>query len=96
MIVRRGDDEGGEYHGLVAIVPGKEGNSDSPMLNMDGQVVGLVYGGQPLEQPVEGDPPKIASPEARVYLMPESLELALAIEEAMKSTADWIKIDGEG
>ena len=69
---------------LVSSVPGSEGNSGGPMFNMDGQVVGLIYGGKPIGEVILGDPPKISSPEARVYLVQESLELAVDIEKAMK------------
>ena len=78
---------------LVSSVPGSEGNSGGPMFNMDGQVVGLIYGGKPIGEVILGDPPKISSPEARVYLVQESLELAVDIEKAMKVATEWIKIN---
>lgn len=45
--------EGGTYNELVTLVPGIEGVSGSPLLNLDGEVVAMTYGGQPL---LERDP----------------------------------------
>jgi S1-C subfamily serine protease len=84
-------DESIEWEGLITTVPGKQGSSGSPMFNLDGQVVGLVYGGQSLEPRDKNDPPKVASLEVREYFMPESLELVVSIEEAMKRAVDWVK-----
>ena len=54
------------------------------MFNLDGQVVGLVYAGTPLEQRDKSNPPIVASLEVRQCIMPESLELATTIEEAIQ------------
>lgn len=45
--------DGGTYNELKTLVPGIEGVSGSPVLTLEGDVVGMTYGGQPM---LERDP----------------------------------------
>lgn len=52
------DDE--TYSELTTVVPGRQGVSGSPLLTLDGDVVGMTHGGSPIEFRKPGDPAPIA------------------------------------
>ncbi len=75
---------------LVSTIPGLPGVSGSPLLDLQGRVVGLVYGGTPREIQNLGEHPVPSSIDVHEYLVPNSLELAVPIEEAMALIATWM------
>ena len=74
---------------MISSVPSVKGNSGSPLFNIDGEVVGLIYGGKPLVERLLSEPPTAASLEVNEFLVPESFNLAATIEGVLKASNEW-------
>lgn len=75
------------YRDIVTTIPGLEGSSGSPVLDLDGNVVGFVYAG---EDPGEGGRPKPSSARVRTELIPRSLEIAVSADDALAAVGAYI------
>lgn len=54
--------DGSSVSELQSSVPGRQGVSGSPVLNLEGEVVGLTYAGSPIQDKQPGEPPIVAEP----------------------------------
>jgi serine protease Do len=52
--------DGTEYTALTSVVPGRRGVSGSPVLTLDGEVVGMTHGGEDFEVREMGEPATVA------------------------------------
>ena len=84
------DAQGNNVQDLVSLVPSVKGNSGSPLFNIDGKVIGLIYGGKPLVDRLLSDPPTVDSLEIKEILIPKSFSLAATIEDVLKVSNEWI------
>lgn len=76
---------------LVTDVPGREGNSGSPLLTLDGEVVGMTYGGSPKAGRPPGEPPQPA--DATVYdrpIAPKAWSNHVPVDVAVDLMDDWL------
>lgn len=78
-------------HGdLVTSVPGLQGVSGSPLLDMDGKVVGMTYAGQPRMDWEPGQRPMPSPTDVEIYpMVPESDGLHVPIKDALDLLEDW-------
>lgn len=75
---------------LVTTVPGLSGVSGSPLLDMDGTVVGVTYGGLPQSGYVPGTQPEPASTDLVLYpMVPDSQATHVPIEAALEKKEEW-------
>jgi S1-C subfamily serine protease len=80
------------YDALIISTPVMGGNSGSPVLDLDGNVVGIVWSGEsPTNGRLHGDvaPPVPSSSELRQYLAISDYGLAISIDEALVRIAPW-------
>ncbi len=76
---------------LVTTVPGREGNSGSPLLTLDGEVVGMTYGGSPKAGRPPDEPPQPA--DARVYdrpIAPKTWSNHVPVDVAVDLMDGWL------
>lgn len=80
----------GERTDLDSTVPTFSGNSGSPLLDLDGRVVGVVYGGD-YDRPVDPGQrdPKVASSAVHEFAVPTTVTNAVPIEHALRLAADF-------
>ncbi|MBI4305765.1 MAG: trypsin-like peptidase domain-containing protein [Chloroflexi bacterium] len=84
------DTTGNPVREFAATTPSMKGSSGSPVLNLDGQVVGVIWGGEdPEGKRGAGEPPKPSSSAILEYLVARDHALAVGIEEAMKLVKGW-------
>lgn len=75
---------------LVTSVPGLQGVSGSPLLDMSGRVVGVTFAGRPKTDWQPGEAPEPVAPEVEVYpLAPDSNALHVPIEQALELMEEW-------
>ena len=84
------DAQGNNVQDLVSLVPSVKGNSGSPLFNIDGKVIGLIYGGKPLVDRLLSAPPTVDSLEIKEILIPKSFSLAATIEDVLKVSNEWV------
>lgn len=80
---------------LVSSVPTTNGNSGGPLFDIDGRLVGLVYGGT-LRRPINltGDwHPQVAAPDVREFVVTTTVTSAVPIEHVLQVVAD---VTGDG
>ncbi|MDZ7700581.1 MAG: serine protease [Halobacteriales archaeon] len=78
------------YFELETDVPGRQGVSGSPLLNFDGEVVGLTYAGSPVQSKQADEQPIVADP--LVYDRPIaslSYGFHVAIDDVMGYYEEW-------
>lgn len=85
------DDDRGDYDDLSTTVPGRSGVSGSPILDLDGQVVGITYGATPVYQPPPpGEAPEPHDPAIITgHLHAPAHADHVAIDDAMKRVDAW-------
>ncbi|MDZ7700580.1 MAG: serine protease [Halobacteriales archaeon] len=75
---------------FVTTVPGLQGVSGSPVVDMGGQVVGVTYAGQPHSDWEPGQRPEPSSTDVVTYpLVPDSDGLHVPIEAALELMEEW-------
>ncbi len=77
---------------LVGTVPGSGGVSGSPVLTLDGKVVGITTGSRTVEEGVIG--PGVPPSDSEIYqsleeLRPSLFSLHVSIERALEQVAEW-------
>lgn len=85
-----GQGSGDPYVELETDVPGRQGVSGSPVLNFDGEVVGLTYAGSPVQAKQADEPPIVADP--IVYDRPIaslSYGFHVGIDDVMRYYEEW-------
>lgn len=77
---------------LVTTVPISSGNSGSPMLDLEGRVVGMIYASTPRETREVGAAPTPASGTVEEFLdvSRTSFSVAVTIEDATELVEGWI------
>ena len=86
------DLQGNPVREFVATTPTMGGNSGSPVFDLDGNVVGVLWGGEnPDDDRKIGDstPPAPSSSGVRDFITTADLSLSVAIEEAIDIIAPW-------
>lgn len=79
-----------DWGDFVTTVPGLQGVSGSPVVDMAGEVVGVTYAGQPHTDWQPGDRPEPASTDVVTYpLVPDSDGLHVPIEAALELMEGW-------
>lgn len=74
---------------ITSTVPGLTGVSGSPVLDLEGTVVGMTYGGTPRGEEGDGRP-RPARPDAHVYpLVAEEYGLHVGIDTALELLEGW-------
>lgn len=85
-----GRESGDPYVELETDVPGRQGVSGSPVLNFDGEVVGLTYAGSPVQAKQADERPIVADPV--VYDRPIaslSYGFHVGIDDVMEYYGEW-------
>lgn len=75
---------------LISSVPTTNGSSGGPLFDLDGRLVGLVYGGT-LRRPIElkdGWRPQLAAPDVREFVVPTTVTSAVPIEHVLAVVAE--------
>ncbi|MFC4358713.1 trypsin-like peptidase domain-containing protein [Halobium salinum] len=74
---------------LVSTVPSAQGSSGSPLLNLDGEVVGLTYAGVPETTRRPGSAPEPSDPRVRESFEVDTDSLHVPVETVLETVADW-------
>jgi len=79
-----------DFTGIITSVPGLSGVSGSPLIDMDGDVVGMTYAGQPRTDQTSGGRPEPGPTDLHVYpMVPDSQGLHVPIEDALALKEEW-------
>ncbi|USZ68247.1 trypsin-like peptidase domain-containing protein [Halorussus salilacus] len=75
---------------LKTLVPTIGGNSGSPLVTLDGDVVGLTYGGIPRSRRPLDDPPEPAPPTVYESVAPDTYSLHETVERVESQLDEWL------
>lgn len=79
-----------DYGDLITNVPGLQGVSGSPLLDLDGRVVGLTYGGKPKGGSAGGRPLPADTTVHTMPFAPNSDSLHVPIESVLDNVEGWL------
>ncbi|MFC6726319.1 serine protease, partial [Halobium palmae] len=74
---------------LVSTVPSSQGSSGSPLLTLDGTVVGLTYAGIPDRRRQPGTPPEPTDDRVRESFEVETDSLHVPVETVLDTVEGW-------
>jgi serine protease Do len=74
---------------LVSTVPSAQGNSGSPLLTLDGRVVGLTYAGVPETTRRPGEPPEPSDARVRESFAVDTDSLHVPVGTVRETVAGW-------
>jgi serine protease Do len=81
--------DGGTHSELKTLVATIPGNSDSPVLTLDGEVVGLTYAGLPKTYKAPDEAPTPAPAEVYEAVAPQTYTLHETIERVQRQLDEW-------
>ncbi|WP_134672166.1 S1 family peptidase [Halorussus marinus] len=81
--------DGGTHSELKTLVPTIPGNSGSPVLTLDGDVVGLTYAGLPKTYKAPDEAPTPAPAKVYEAVAPQTYTLHETIERVRRQLAEW-------
>jgi serine protease Do len=76
---------------LVSTVPSAQGNSGSPLLTLDGRVVGLTYAGVPETTRRPGEAPEPSDPRVRESFAVDTDSLHVPVGTVRETVAEWTR-----